>query len=76
MEPWKKHWSASCRKDAPLKLFMQEEIVPFWAQCNECEKWREIADGEITFDKEFNESFTCNMVRLLYVFEVFKPFFF
>ena len=65
LEPWRIHWSASCRKDAPLKLFMQEEILPFWAQCNECEKWREIPDGTFHIDKDFNETFVCSEVSFI-----------
>lgn len=67
LEPWRVHWSASCRKDAPLKLFMQEEIVPFWVQCNECEKWREIPDTTFHINKEFNETFVCSEV-ILFIF--------
>jgi len=60
-EPWKTLWSASCRREGPLKLFMQEETVPFWAQCNECEKWRQLGYGE-EINKEFNENFVCSII--------------
>ena len=54
---------------------MQEEIVPYWVQCNECEKWREIPDGTFQIDKESNETFVCSEVKAFRVLIIGKIFF-
>ena len=60
--PWKSHWSASCRREANVKLYMSEEKLSYWAQCNECEKWRNV-DNEVILDKDYCETFVCEKVR-------------
>lgn len=40
---------------------MAEERLPYWAQCNDCERWRELEHGE-TLNKEYNETFVCKKV--------------
>lgn len=61
-EPWRAHWSSNCRKEGSLKLFFAEEIVPFWVQCNKCDKWRELENNKIVVNKKFCETFVCSNV--------------
>lgn len=39
---WKYDWSASGQREANIKVYVSEMIMPFWVQCTLCSKWREL----------------------------------
>jgi len=61
-EKFKKHWSANCRKESNLKIFFSEEFLPFWIQCNKCEKWRE-GESDIDLTPEYSAKFECSKIK-------------
>ncbi|XP_065652086.1 lysine-specific histone demethylase 2 isoform X2 [Hydra vulgaris] len=67
-EPWKVHWSSSCRKEANLKLFMSEEMLPFWLQCALCDKWRNTGNDTTKMKKNIC-NFSCNKIDVTCVTE-------
>ena len=51
----------NCRKEPTLKTFFSEELIPYWAQCTKCQKWRQLdKDEELT--PEYSELFECKKV--------------
>lgn len=56
---WKKVWTNSCSREANIKLFFTDILLPYWVQCIDCNKWREVpADMEV--DETFIDKFTCS----------------
>ncbi|XP_065281248.1 lysine-specific histone demethylase 1B-like isoform X2 [Dermacentor albipictus] len=56
---WREHWSHNARSEASLRLFMADQVLPFWAQCVRCRKWRRLPKGD-DLTPEFVDSFTCS----------------
>lgn len=56
---WREHWSQNARSDASLRLFMADQVLPFWAQCGRCRKWRRLPKGD-DLTPDFVDSFTCH----------------
>lgn len=56
---WREHWSRNARSEASLRLFMADQVLPFWAQCARCRKWRRLPKGD-DLTPEFVDSFTCS----------------
>lgn len=62
-DAFKLHWSVNCRKEPTLKTFFSEELIPYWAQCSKCQKWRQLdRDEELT--PEYSELFECKKVDI------------
>ncbi|CAH3162092.1 unnamed protein product [Pocillopora meandrina] len=47
---WKLDWSSIGKKEANIKVYVSEMIMPFWVQCVSCSKWREFPEKELTPD--------------------------
>ena len=46
---WKYDWTIhSGQKEASIKVYVSEMIMPFWVQCTLCFKWREFPEKELT----------------------------
>lgn len=46
---WKYDWTIhSGQKEASIKVYVSEMIMPFWVQCTLCLKWREFPEKELT----------------------------
>lgn len=46
---WKYDWTIhSGQKEASIKVYVSEMIMPFWVQCTLCSKWREFPEKELT----------------------------
>jgi hypothetical protein len=61
---WKKLWAKNGKTDPGLKVFMVNEVMPFWAQCTKCEKWRQIERTE-KLTPEFCKTFVCDEKSVL-----------
>jgi len=46
---------------------MHEEVIPYWAQCNKCDSWRQLDQTVKSIDKEFNENFVCSQVSITFL---------
>lgn len=56
---WRDQWVRNACSEVSLRLFMADQVLPFWAQCSLCHKWRRLPKGdELTPD--FVDSFTCS----------------
>lgn len=47
---WKYDWSTNGQREANVKVYVSEMIMPFWVQCTLCSKWREFEGKELTTD--------------------------
>uniref|UniRef100_A0A6B0VG90 Putative lysine-specific histone demethylase 1 n=2 Tax=Ixodes ricinus TaxID=34613 RepID=A0A6B0VG90_IXORI len=56
---WRQHWGRNARVEASLRYFMGDQILPFWAQCTRCHKWRRLPKGD-ELTPEVVETFTCS----------------
>ncbi|KAL3208582.1 hypothetical protein MRX96_038988 [Rhipicephalus microplus] len=56
---WREHWSRNARSEASLRLFMADQVLPFWAQCVRCRKWRCLPKGD-DLTSQVVDSFTCS----------------
>ncbi|XP_064652344.1 lysine-specific histone demethylase 2-like [Lineus longissimus] len=56
---WKKQWAKNGKTDPGLKVFMVNEVMPYWAQCTKCEKWRQVAKSE-KLTPDFSKTFVCD----------------
>ena len=46
---WKYDWTIhSGQKEASIKVYVSEMIMPFWVQCTLCLKWREFPEKKLT----------------------------
>ena len=46
---WKYDWTIhSGQKEASIKVYVSEMIMPFWVQCTLCLKWREFPEKDLT----------------------------
>ena len=45
---WKYDWSASGQREASVKVYVSEMIMPFWVQCTLCSKWREFPQQQFS----------------------------
>eukprot|EP00794_Sanderia_malayensis_P012038 gene12038-13280_t len=41
---WKLASAANCQKELSLKFFFAEEVLPYWANCIKCRKWRQASN--------------------------------
>ncbi|XP_049518974.1 lysine-specific histone demethylase 1B-like [Dermacentor silvarum] len=58
---WREHWSRNARLKASLRLFMADQVLPFWAQCVRCRKWRCLPKRD-DLTPEFVDTFTCSYI--------------
>lgn len=57
---WKRKWSKYGTTDPNIKTFMAESLLPYWAQCTKCQKWRQMSkDCNLTTD--FLKKYVCGM---------------
>ena len=47
---WKYDWSTNGQREASIKVYVSEMIMPFWVQCTLCSKWREFPEKELATD--------------------------
>ncbi|XP_052085769.1 lysine-specific histone demethylase 2-like [Mytilus californianus] len=57
---WKRKWSTYGTTDPNIKAFMMDTMLPYWVQCTQCEKWRQMTkDSNISPD--FLKKYVCGM---------------
>ena len=44
---WKYDWSTNGQREASIKVYVSEMVMPFWIQCTLCSKWREFPEKEL-----------------------------
>lgn len=45
---WKYDWSTNGQREASIKVYVSEMIMPFWVKCVSCSKWREFPEKTLT----------------------------
>uniref|UniRef100_A0AC35UDX6 SWIRM domain-containing protein n=1 Tax=Rhabditophanes sp. KR3021 TaxID=114890 RepID=A0AC35UDX6_9BILA len=55
---WRIRWVKNSRRPPSARTFIQEEVLPFWLECNSCSKWR--PSSQISLEPEDVLSFTCH----------------
>ncbi|KAK3087785.1 hypothetical protein FSP39_010562 [Pinctada imbricata] len=55
---WKTVWSTYGTTEASIRVYMADNLLPYWAQCNKCQKWRQIS-GDTTPVADFFRLYTC-----------------
>ncbi|XP_060552218.1 lysine-specific histone demethylase 2-like [Ruditapes philippinarum] len=58
---WKRIWSQYGATDNSVKYYMADQLLPYWIQCNLCEKWRSVfRETEIT--PRYLKNYVCTRV--------------
>ncbi|KAI6217479.1 Amine oxidase [Aphelenchoides fujianensis] len=57
---WKSIWVKESRCTPSLRLFVLDEVLPFWISCVECGKFRKCSADENKWDNETIAAFTCD----------------
>lgn len=58
---WKRIWSQYGSTDNSVKYYMADQLLPYWVQCNLCEKWRSVyRETEVT--PKFLKNYVCTRV--------------
>ena len=39
---WKRLWSSYGKTDNGTRVFMGDQMLPYWVQCTQCDKWRQV----------------------------------
>lgn len=60
-EAWKRMWSKYGSTDSGIKYYMSDQQLPYWVQCNLCQKWRQIF-RETQLTLAFLKSYKCPRV--------------
>lgn len=56
---WRKTWDKNNTKEGNVVTYLTDQVLPFWLQCHQCHKWREVRhSGALTPD--FVKSFSCS----------------
>lgn len=56
---WLNAWNGNSKSQPSHRLFLAEEILPYWLQCNSCEKWR-CLPKEVQIDAKLIADFSCH----------------
>lgn len=68
---WKQVWSVNAKHEANIRMFVIDRYLPFWLQCNNCAKWREVSPN-VTVTLELVQTYTCdsNLKVMTTIFDV------
>ncbi|KAI6205215.1 hypothetical protein M3Y94_00767600 [Aphelenchoides besseyi] len=59
---WKNKWVQDSRCAPSLRLFVLDELLPFWISCNRCGKFRKCSADENQWNEETIAEFTCDQL--------------
>ena len=71
---WKRLWTQYGSTDHGVKSFMMDQMLPYWVQCNLCEKWRSVfRDTDVS--PKYLKNYVCTRVLKVFTANVyfFKP---
>ncbi|GFO37512.1 lysine-specific histone demethylase 1b, partial [Plakobranchus ocellatus] len=57
-ETWKAVWSSKAQRTASITGYLVDQVLPFWARCQNCSKWRQLPPS-ISVTPQVLGSFTC-----------------
>ncbi|XP_071959369.1 lysine-specific histone demethylase 2-like [Antedon mediterranea] len=65
MSAWKREWSSYGKTEANLKMYMVDEVMPYWVQCtvSGCLKWR-MLPNDVQLSRELIQKYCCGMVQV------------
>ena len=49
---WKVKWEQNNQSEPNLKLYITEELLPYWIKCSKCGKWRKMVDDLPSVDQD------------------------
>ena len=55
---WKHVWSINGQSEPSVKNFMADQKLPYWLQCNKCQKWRQLS-CKLNITPEFIINYQC-----------------
>ncbi|TKR71681.1 hypothetical protein L596_019238 [Steinernema carpocapsae] len=60
---WKDQWTGESRNKTHVKLFIQDQLLPFWLACDSCGTFRRLPSNAPTPTPETIESFDCSELK-------------
>lgn len=57
---WKRKWSTYGTTEATMRTFMSETLLPYWVQCTQCSKWRQLSKDAKPLP-DFLKKYVCGM---------------
>ena len=57
---WRRLWASNGRTEAGAKVFLADQYLPYWLQCNICHKWRQCSRST-DMTPEFITKYVCGM---------------
>ena len=57
---WKRKWSTYGTTEATMRTFMSETLLPYWVQCKQCSKWRQLSKDAKPLPN-FLKEYVCGM---------------
>ncbi|VDK28362.1 unnamed protein product [Anisakis simplex] len=61
---WKSKWSTESRCSPFVRLFVQDQLLPFWLQCKLCNKFRRLSVHHNQITADDIERFVCGSMDL------------
>uniref|UniRef100_A0A915BY59 Amine oxidase n=1 Tax=Parascaris univalens TaxID=6257 RepID=A0A915BY59_PARUN len=61
---WKGKWSTESRCSPFVRLFVQDQLLPFWLQCKLCNKFRRLSPHYKSITPDDIERFVCGSMNL------------
>ncbi|KAK3782439.1 hypothetical protein RRG08_033080 [Elysia crispata] len=62
-EAWRALWSSKAQRNASVSGYLVDQVLPFWARCQTCGKWRQLPRGfQVT--PNIQSSFTCTVLAM------------
>ena len=55
---WKRLWSTYGKTESGVRVFIADQLLPYWVECTACQKWRQVyRETEIT--PQFLKTYIC-----------------
>ncbi|OQR75056.1 lysine-specific histone demethylase 1B-like [Tropilaelaps mercedesae] len=58
---WKELWVRDLKGETAIRLFMADQLLPFWLQCIRCDKWRQLPARQVVTESSIRD-FTCDQM--------------
>ncbi|GFR92100.1 lysine (K)-specific demethylase 1B [Elysia marginata] len=62
-DAWRAVWSSKARSSPTLSGYLVDQVLPFWARCQTCGKWRQLPRG-FQVSPDILRTFTCTVLAM------------